>query len=455
MTKHKYIISTALLLSLLALNAGAQERTLSLEECLSLSHSGNNEVLNSALDTQIARAQRQEALSLWFPTVSASAYGLHAMDPLLRIGVNDIIQGNSDAANNLRYYINSISSMTGLSTEVNLLQKGFLGSVNVSQPLFAGGRIANGNALAKLGVKAADVKSNMAVRDNDVTVALKYWTIISLTEKKKALQQAIDLLCSLEKDVTSAVEAGLARESDLMQVKLKKKELETDMLKLKSGEKLAKMDLFNYIGLVFNVLNLDSIVLSDGFDGILPPENYYADEAAVAESLEESKLLDMAVSAKKIEKKMAIGEALPEVGIGASLGYGKVVGEPRTNGIAFAMIKIPLSDWGRTARRIQRFNYEISKAENDKSYLGKQLLLKVSKEWIDLQCAWQQTGIAEDAAAVASTLEMQKREEYAAGLCTVSELLQCQTELQTARSSLVDAQASYCSALAQWNSNAR
>ena len=441
-----------MLLAMQAFVCGAQERSVSLQECLDLSRSSNPEVLNAALDVRAAKAQKQEAAANWFPTVSFSSIGFKAFDPLVRIGLEDVL-GNSDAANNIRYYASTAAGLSGVSTEWSLLSKGFLASLNVSQPLFAGGRIANGNALAALGMKASGIRNEMALRDNDDEVVNKYWTIVSLEEKKKALLQAMELVRSLEKDVSSAVDAGLARESDLLQVRLKAREMDADMVRLNGGIRLAKMDLFNFIGLEYKVLELDAMHLSDDMEGLLAPENYFREMSALASSSEESRLLDLSVEAKKLEKKMVLGEGLPQVGVGASMGYGQVIGDPQPNALVYAMVKIPISDWGKTARKLQRSQYEIDKAENEKAYLDKQLLLKVNKDWVELQSAWEQKLAAEDAVTLAGKISEQKKAEYEAGLCTLSELLESQTGLQTALSARVDALTAYCNALSAWNKN--
>lgn len=446
MTSNRLI---SLVLCMLPIFCGAQERHISLQECLDSSHSSNPAVLNAGLDVSAARAQKHEAAANWFPTVSATAAGFHALDPLLAIGLGDIL-GSSDAANNLRYSIETNAQLNGINTEWAALNYGYLGAVTVTQPLFAGGRIANGNHLAALGVKAADVKMEMALRDNDDSIVQKYWLVVSLSAKKQALQQGIDLVQSLEKDVSAAFDAGLAKESDLMQVRLKAKELDATMIKLRSGEKLAKMDLLNAAGMEYSVLGLDGIVLSDGFDSPPSPQSWYRDEEEVAGALSESRLLDMNVESKKLEKKMTLGEGLPQLALGASMGYGHIVGSPQANGLVYAVVKIPISDWGKTARRLQRNQYEIDKAENEKAFLNKQLMLKVSKDWVEVQSAWDAMLSSEYALELSELLESQKREEYDSGLCTMSELLQCQTDLQSARSSFVDSQAAYCNALSVW-----
>lgn len=450
MMKNRIFVSAFILLSL---SCGAQERVISLQECLESSHTGNPGVLDSQLDKVAAKAQRQEARSNWFPNVSFSSLGFHALNPMLRIGLKDVL-GSGDAANNLRYYVETAAGLSGIDTDLSFLGYAYVAALNVTQPLFAGGRIANGNALADLNVEAADIKNNMALRDNDDKVVEKYCLAVSLAEKKKALQQGMDFVRSLEKDASAAFDAGLAKESDVLMVRLKVKELDSDMIKLRSGERLAKMDLFNYVGIPFSILGLDDMKLVDEFDGMLSPEHYYRDASEIAASLDESKLLEMSVKAKKLEKKMVLGEALPQVALGASLGYGKFIGDPRSNGLVYAVVKIPISDWGKTARKLQRYQCEVEKAENDRNYLDKQLALKVNKEWIELQAAWDEKESAAEAMSLSEKIELQKREEYEAGLCTMSELLQSQTDLQAARSTYADCRARYRAAVALWNKSA-
>lgn len=449
MTKNNIMIFTAILV-LVSANAVAQDEFITLQECIELSHTNNPDVVNAALDRRAARAQKQEVFANWFPTVSATAGGFQAMDPLVRIGLDDVL-GNTDAANNLRYYAGTVAGLNGIDTDWNFLGRGYIAALNVQQPVFAGGRIVNGNALAALGEKAADVKNDIAIRDNDDNVSKKYWTVVSLCEKKKALQQGLDLVESLEKDVEEAVAAGLAKHSDLLQVKLQANELRTLMKRLKSGERLAKMDLFNCIGLEYSIIELDRLALSDSLYGLPAPEQYYQDAESVASSMGENKLLELSVESKILEKKLALGETLPQVAVGASIGYGQTIGLPGSNALVYAVVKIPISDWAKTSHKVQRSLIELEKAQNDKDYLERQIQLKVEMDWINVQNGWSRMMDADQAVILSELLEKQKRDDYEAGLCTMTELLKSQSDLQNSRSAYVDSAIEYVSAVALWN----
>ena len=437
------------LLLLPALTIAGQDRRLSMDECIELSRQNNPRVANAALSVTAAQAQRHEARASWFPTVSASAGGFKALDPMVSVGLDDVL-GSTDAANTLRYYAETVAGLGAVGTEWTTLGQGYAAGLSVTQPLYAGGRIATGNALAALGVKAADAQRDLALRQNDDSVAVKYCNIIALQGKRNALEQGIALTEKLESDVSAAVDAGLARPSDLMQVQLKEHELQAQLVQLQSGVRLARMDLFNLIGLDYEADDLDSFVLTDSFDALSSPDAYRQDLADKAAAMDENRLLDFSVKAKQLQRHMTLGEALPTVGLGASMGYGQLIGEPRLNGMVYALVSVPLTNWTKTSRKLQRAKCAQLQAENDRDYLQKQLAVKVGKDWMELQTAWDLLAAAREALTLSEKLEAQKRAEYDAGLCTLAELLQTQTDLQAARSRLIDAQSAYARTVTIW-----
>ena len=437
------------LLLLPALTIAGQDRQLSMDECIELSRQNNPRVANAALSVTAAQAQRHEARASWFPTVSASAGGFKALNPMVSVGLDDVL-GSSDAANTLRYYAETVAGLGAVGTEWTTLGQGYAAGLSLTQPLYAGGRIATGNALAALGVKAADAQRDLALRQNDDSVAVKYCNIIALQGKRNALEQGIALTEKLESDVSAAVDAGLVRPSDLMQVQLKEHELQAQLVQLQSGVRLARMDLFNLIGLDYEADDLDSFVLTDSFDALSSPDAYRQNLADKAAAMDENRLLDFSVQAKQLQRHMTLGEALPTVGLGASMGYGQLIGEPRLNGMVYALVSVPLTDWTKTSRKLQRAKCAQLQAENDRDYLQKQLAVKVGKDWMELQTAWDLLAAAREALTLSEKLEAQKRAEYDAGLCTLAELLQTQTDLQAARSRLIDAQSAYARTVTIW-----
>ena len=448
----------AALAALTCIAAPAQELRLTLEECREMALQNNSSAVGAALDLEAARYQKQEAFAEYFPRVSAMGFGFWAFDPLLEIGVKDIF-GNNDFSNNLQGLIDSYAPMYGLPTSYTTLSRGYLAGVSVMQPIFAGGRIVNGNRLAALGVEAAGLQQEVQRRSTSDEIEGYWWQVVSLQEKRELLAGSKKFVDTLFRDVTAAYEAGLVTEDELLQVKLARNELLSNEVQLDNGLKLAKMNLLNSIGQSYTVISanaseerpyIDSIVLADEEGLPAPPEAYYADEESIAASMEETRLLELQVEAAELQKKMALGEALPQLAVGATYGYYDFTGKGDFNGLAFATVQIPISDWGKTGAKMKRLQTQVDKAASQRDYLQSQIILGVRQSWVELNSAWSQYQLALDSEAAAEASFGRVERNYEAGMVTIAELLQSQTSLRQASDKRADALNSYRQALRKW-----
>ncbi|MDE7101506.1 MAG: TolC family protein [Bacteroidales bacterium] len=429
--------------------------SLPLDSCFELARTHSAVLKNARLDVLAARAKKQEALASYFPKVAVQAFGFGALDPMLEIGMLDIL-GHSPTARNLNRLIEQVGAQYGINTSYRTLDHGWTASATAIQPLFAGGRIVNGNRLAQLGVQASVLQEKISERTMLEEVENSYWLVVSLEEKRKTLEQLQGLLDNVEKDVRSALAAGLATETDVMQVSLKQNELKSGKLQLENGIRLAKMNLFNTIGYAYNpyrnvdiegLPRIDDVLFSDLPDTLLPPETYYTDENEIAAAQEEMRLLELQVDAEKLTKRMILGEALPQVGVGAMYGYSDMMNNDKFNGVLFVSAKVPLSDWGATARKLQGEEYHLQKALNNKEFYSSQILLQIRQLWLNLTSAWEQLQVAEESVETARKTTEQLTEHYRAGMASLSELLQAQTRLRQESEACIDRKIAYQTAL--------
>lgn len=433
-----------LLLLLGAVSMQAQEIQLSLEDCLSYCEEGNRDLKNAALGVVGAKAQLTEARWEYFPRVSVTGVAYDAFHPLLKVTLRDIL-GNSDAANNLNTIITDIAQQNGIKPYYETLNYGYGASVVVAQPLYAGGRIINGNRLASLGVEAARLQADMTVKAVRDSVESRYWMVVSLQEKKRILEETTALLDMLEKDVTSALSAGLVTEEDLLQVKLKRSEIDALSRRLNGGLGLAKMDLLDQIGYSYSYLDLPNIRLTEELGQGPAPELVLLEDPDMTRT-PESKLLDMQVQAKKLEQKMAVGELLPQVAIGATYGYNALV-QPGTrkapNGLVFATVKIPVTDIGKAIARSRRYGAQVQIAENDREYYNGRLRLLEQKLRLELTTAWDEMQVREQAVDYAQKALEHMWSRYRAGQVTASALARTSVELTSAKEQLIGARIAY------------
>lgn len=452
--RHRLFIYLLLMVGMVEAAVGQAVVQLSLDDCKRMADHNNVAVRNAELDLRAAKAQRQEALAEYFPSVSVMAAGFYALDPMIELGVKDIL-GTSDFTNNLQHYIDMIAPQLGINPVYTSMQRGLIASVSLMQPVYAGGRIVAGNKLAVLGVEAADLQYRIAERSSDESVEQLYWQVVALVEKQETLSQIHSMLDSIMADVETALSAGLVDRTDFLLVKLKMSELQSGEIALENGLRLAKMNLLNTIGQNYTYIRRDSdsipyiddITLTSGIDSLSNPMDFYVDEELLAEKQYESQLLDIAVKAKRLEKRMALGETLPSVAVGASYGYTNILERGDLNGAVYAVVKVPITDWGKTTRKMERYDYQIEKAQNEQEFLKNQILLQIRQLWLNANTAWQQMTVAEESVATAQENLNQAVAYYRAGLQSMSDMLQAQTQLQQEKEKYIESCMEYRKAL--------
>ena len=82
------------------------------------------------------------------------------------------------------------SQETDVSDRLELMKHGFSASVVASQPVYAGGRIVNGNRLASLGEEAAVLQAEIRMRDVLEEVESTYYLVVGLKEKEATVEAA-------------------------------------------------------------------------------------------------------------------------------------------------------------------------------------------------------------------------------------------------------------------------
>lgn len=436
-------IFLTLTISVFALiSAGAQTVSLTLEDCVTLSQSNDPYIKNTKLDIYAAKAQKNEVFAEYFPRINFSVNGLMSYQYFI-----DLFAGK-ETGDMIRESFSEGYLRSALTT-------GFL----VMQPLYAGGRIVTGNKLAKVGVRAAELQHEVKLRDKREEVEKSYWEIVALEEKRKTVAHLEELLNVLERDLNSGIDAGVITDADRLLLAMKKNELKSGKIQLEGGIKLLKMNLFNAIGQDYSFLkanadslkpHIDDILLVDRLSTLMSPDTYYVSEEELAAGVTETELLDLLVESKKLEKRLALGDYLPVVGVGVDLAYSKF-SRGNYNAIAIATVRVPISEWGKGSQKLKRLEYQVQKAQNEKDYLTSQLLLQARQLWLNLNVAWEQMNVAEHNVALAEKTVYNQMSQFEAGLIPLSDLLMTQTELFEATEDLINKQIEYSKALTSYN----
>ena len=434
--KKNILLILTLLLTLSAQAQTADTLRLSVQDCIDLAMENNIPLKNSQLEIQKARATKNEARSEYFPKVSAQALAFDAARPLLSFGIEDI--DNAFVRQILYNLYAQYGAQLGLEKTYSFVQDGIMLNAMAVEPVYAGGRIRNGNKLASLGIEAAEYQAK--IKENEVRLQAEclYWQIISLNEKVSTLDQLDQLLDTLDKDLSGAIEAGLMMPTDQYKLTLKKNESQLNRKKLEDGITLLKMALAQYIGTDWNTM-----VLTDTLGIPTEPTAFYHDSKAAVAQRNESQLLNLSLHAEKLKKKMTIGEALPSLMVGGSASYHTILENSKPNAMVFALLQVPITDWHKTAFKLKKHDLDAEIAQNNRLNYTEMMELQTDQAWFNLQQSWLRIGMAETALRDAEANLKITQDYYDAGLVSLSDLLEAQTQLKHSHDELTDSRVGY------------
>lgn len=237
--------------------AAYAQTTLSLEDCRRLALDNNAKVRMAEGNKQAAAEVSKEAFTKYFPTVGANWMGFRANKGVVQYTLPSVAQLLPSGVDQLipPEFSGALNESLG---EIELVKKGWTGSIYAIQPIFMGGQIINGNKLAHVGEDVAALQKESAVDEVIVTTDNYFWQIATLQSKKITLQSVLNMVDTLQYQVDVAVKAGVAMPNDLLKVKLQRNELSAAMVDLDNGITLASNLLAQYIGLDGDSIRIDA-----------------------------------------------------------------------------------------------------------------------------------------------------------------------------------------------------
>ena len=387
-----------------------------LDECINSALKYNVKVRNAENDLEMAKHDKKEAFTKYFPNISAVGSGFIANEPLVQMQMSP-------------------------EAKMEMLKDGMLGGISATMPLFTGGQIVNGNKLAELGVNMKALQKKQT--DNEVRLEVEryFWQIVMLKEKLKTISLVEKQLERLETDVQASVDAGIVTRNDLLQVQLKKNDVLSGKIQLENSLNVSLSLLGQYIG-----------AKSDSIDGAFvveehlseSPQTLFCNHTDAVERTNEYGLLKQNLQASKLQYKMAVGKNLPTVAIGGGLVYDNfVMGQDQSFYMGFVTVSVPLSGWWGGTHSIKKHKLQVKNAENLLNDNSEMLVIRMQNVWNTLNDSYRKAEIALLSVEQSSENLRLNMDYYSAGTATMSELLDAQTLYQQSRDKYVEAYTNY------------
>lgn len=337
--------------------------------------------------------------------------------------------------------INSIAQALNAegNTIVNALRtdtrNAFGAAVTLTQPLFMGGKIVNGNKMAEIAEAIANIQLEQATDDVKYNVESTYYLVVGVEHKKQLADEYVALIEKLENDVNKMIEEGVATKADGLKVSVKLNEAQMQQLQAENGLALSKMLLCKLCGLPLqSPIQVDTTVFT--------PQN----SIEKTKNRAELKMLGQAVELYNTKVKMERAEHLPQV----ALTGGYMASNPNTfNGFeknfkgtwnVGVIAKIPIWDWNETHNKVRAAKKQAAIA---------QMQLTDAEQLINLQISQTQFKFDESVKKLALTEKnYDKAEEnlrcanvgFEEGIMTTTDVMMAQTAWLQAKTQKIEAQ---------------
>lgn len=371
-----------------------------LDECKQMAVANNADIYMADNNLRAAIETRREAFTKYFPQVSAGGTWFKTHNDVLEYNVLDLFT-------------------------LGIINKGKAAGIWALQPVFAGGRIVNGNKLAKVGEEAARIRKEQSTNQVQLQTEALYWQLVTLKAQKHTVESAITMLDTLSRQVGEAVDAGVAMRNDLLKVDLKRNGYRADLVNLDNGIELIKMLLAQQVG-----LGVDARVdVNEAVPDTVPvyPEALFMNSAEALGLTSDHRLLVKNVEAKELEKRMEVGNYLPQVGVAAGWFYHDVFNQSHNFGGVMVTVSIPISGWWGGSHAIKRKKFELENARTELSNLGQKLEIEMTDKWDNLTAAHRKMTLASEAIAQSKENLRLNQAYYEAGISTITDLLDAQT----------------------------
>lgn len=386
-------------------------RLLTLKECTRMALEQNAKIQRAQNQQFVANQEKKEAFTHFLPSFSIKGGAMKANDGLIQMPMGE--------------------------QTLSILEEGMFGGVTASLPIFAGGQIYNGHKMAKLGVTVSDLQLQQTENEVEMTVKQYYWNIVVLNEKRITLQRIETLLDKINTDVEAAVNAGIKNRNDLLQVRLRKNDIQSTLIDIENNLHVCRLLLAQFIGWKggeFTVETLTDKTLES-------PESLFINHSAALYQTTEYQLLDKGVEAAKLEKRLNQGQYLPTIALGGAYLYNDFMGSSQNSWVGMINVSVPIS-W-KVPFSTKKYKLKQQNAIIQMNDGSEQLIIRMQKAQYDLMNAYQQTLIAQS--SIEQSIENLRLNEayYKAGTSSMSDLLDAQMLFQQSKDKYTEAYSNY------------
>lgn len=411
---------------LLAFICQAQPLVLSRKECRELALTHSEDMKISSNNISQAELDRKVARNSLLPQLSGSATGMYMAPDMDFEGTSLSMKGT------------------------------WMAGLNLTQPIYAGGKIVSGIKLAKLGVEASQEQKRVTRANVIADADNAYWTYIAVTEKKRMLESMLEYINSIYNQVKNSVDVEMATSADLLRVEAKRSDFSYQLEKVNNGLEMCRMNLCKVIGVDFST----QIVPTDTTIMVNQSATYSFGQDLIA-NRPEYRLLQKQIDISQEQIKQVRADYLPTLAL--SVGYSyfgnlKMKGfaddgtgnnmpfTQRYNDDSFSLmlsLSVPIWNWGEGHKKVKKQKLAVENARLDLEKNHRLMSIELKNAYNNLHSSESLITTAEAGERDATEALRVMTDRYEVGMCTLTDLLEAQSQWHSARSNLIEAKTQY------------
>lgn len=399
-------------------------RPLSLQDCRRLALEQNEKIKTASNAVNKAKLDRQIAFAQYLPKVDGSFTLAH----MTSIDLLD-------------------QDFVGLSLQT---RGTYLAGISVTLPLYVGGQITSANRLASIGQTVSLEQQRKTRMQVIADVDNAYYTLIAVHSKVQMLEAYALQMQELYDQVKLATNVQMATENDLLRVATKQNEVSYQLQKARNGEQLCGLALANVIGTDLE----QTIIPTDTVLSVAPVSQLSEDFSTRPDLL----LLQQQVKANEVLVKKSRSNYLPTVAlVGRYSHYNnlKLKGDlilPNSNSLGFnhtfsggnpmalLSVSLPIFHWGAELKKVKKAKLDLNDAKLQLQQNERGMRVEVRKAVQNVTDSQRMVETATVGRKQADENLRVMRQKFDNQLCTMTDLLDAQSQWQQARSNLIEAQ---------------
>lgn len=206
-------IVLSLLAACLLTNAQAQESiSLSWQDCRERALAHNEDLQRADNAVRQAELDKEIALAAYLPKADGVAMGTYLSD----------------------------MDMMGMTLQ---MRGAYLAGINLTQPIYTGGRIRAGQKLARIGREAQQENQRKTRMQVIADAANAYWSYIAVSAKVRMLDAYKAQMDTLYRQAENSLAAGMATGNDLLRIRTRQSDIHYQWQKARNGKNLCRLAL--------------------------------------------------------------------------------------------------------------------------------------------------------------------------------------------------------------------